>query len=133
VLQAKYRRPVGVGAAVALGMANISDDSDRNGDVFPYAVVSASAGAPRWHLGHAAQRNNHAWFVGLDQPVSRGLTVRADWTQVADGGESVSSVGFISGISSRWPVEGWASFPTAADAETGYIVKLDYVLPLSGD
>lgn len=131
VLQAKYRRPVGAGTAVALGMANISDDTDRNGEVFPYAVVSAPVGPPRWHLGYAPQRSNHAWFVGLDQPVSRELTVRADWTQVADGEESVSSVGFISGISSRWLIEGWASFPTAADAETSYIVKLDFVVPLS--
>ncbi len=127
VLQAKYRLAL-AGAALGLGAANISGDSDRNGDVYPYAVLSAGLGRINGHLGYSAQRENNAWFVGADGAVTPKLTLRADWTQVADRAESVSSLGFITALSRQWLLEGWASFPTAEEAKTTAIVKLDYVL-----
>lgn len=129
-LQAKYRLEVGPRTAVALGAANISDDRGRHGDVFPYAVVSHDLGEVRGHLGRSWQTDNGAWFVGLDGEVSPGLTLRADWTQVQEGEESVTSLGFIRPLSAKWLVEAWASFPSVEGGETSYIVKFNFVVPL---
>lgn len=131
-LQAKYRVPLQEGAALALGAANISNDRDRYGGVFPYGVVSAALAHVNGHLGYAWQKDNHGLFVGVDGAVGEKLTLRADWRQVADGDESVASLGFIRELSPRWLVEGWASFPTAEGAENGYVIKCDYVLPPLG-
>ncbi len=127
-LQVKYRVPLREGAALALGAANISDDRDRHGNAFPYAVASADLGWANGHLGYSWQTDNHAWFVGVDRAVSDVLTLRADLIQTADAEESVSSLGFIRTLSRRWLVEGWASFPTAAEESTSYVVKLNYVI-----
>ena len=130
VLQVKYRAPLKHGVALGLGAANISTDSERNGDVFPYAVISAALGRINGHIGYSAQADNNACFVGADGAINAKVTLRADWTQVADGEESVSSLGFIVPLTSSWLVESWASFPSAEGAETSYVVKLDYVIPL---
>lgn len=129
-LQAKYRVPVGESSALALGAANVSTDRSRHGDVFPYLVLSAPMGAAHAHLGHSWQSDNRAWFLGADAPVGEALTLRADWTQTADGEEHVSSLGFIHSLGPRWLVEGWASFPRAEGAETSYVLKLNWVMPL---
>jgi hypothetical protein len=130
VLQAKYRMTLKPGAALALGLANLSGDRDSNGEPFPYAVVSAGAGPVRGHLGRSWQSGNQAWFVGLDTPLKDGLALRADWIQVADGEQSLTSLGFIGQLSPRWLLEGWVSHPTAAGAADSYVVKLDFVVPL---
>jgi len=128
-LQAKYRIPLRNGVRAALGLANISSDRDRNGEFFPYAVVSAPLGEKATgHLGYSLQQDNHALFLGADAAVSAGLTLRADWIQANDGGESVSSLGFIAPIGERWLVESWASFPTAESADSFYTIKVDYVI-----
>jgi hypothetical protein len=126
--QAKYRFALAERTALAVGVANIGDRA-RHGDAFPYAVVTANLGPVRGHLGYSWQSDNEAWFLGADGPVNPNLTLRADWIQVHDGDESVSSLGFIGRISPTWLVEGWASFPTAEDTDTSYTVKLDYVIP----
>jgi len=130
VLQVKYRAPLNRRVALGLGAANISTDSGRNGDVVPYAVISAALGDINGHIGYSAQKDNKAWFVGADGAINPKVTLRADWTQVADGEESVSSLGFIAPLTSSWLVEGWASFPSPEGAEASYVVKLDYVIPL---
>lgn len=130
-LQAKYRISLEQGARVALGLANVSNDSDRHGDVFPYAVVSAPLGGrASGHLGYSFQSDNHALFVGLDAAASETLTLRSDWIQTSGGDESVWSLGFIAPVSKCFLVEGWASFPSAAGAENDYVVKVDYVIRL---
>ncbi len=130
-LQAKYRFAPSENVGLALGAANITSDSERNGDIFPYLVVSAPlARSAHGHLGYSAQQDNNAWFLGADAAIASGCTLRADWIQVEDGEESVSSLGFISTLSSRWLIEAWASFATAEAAENDFIVKLDLVVPL---
>lgn len=129
-LQVKCRRALGDRGAFAVGAANISDDRARHGEVFPYFVSSASLGTARGHLGYSWQSDNRAWFVGADSAVNRRATLRADWIQTADGDEHMSSLGFIGALSARWLVEGWASFPSAEGAETGYVLKLNWVMPL---
>ena len=44
----------------------------------------------------------------------------------------MDSLGFIRSMSPRWLVEGWASFPSEESAETSWILKLDFVIPLAG-
>ena len=128
-LQLKYRLRLPNEVGLAFGAANISGHTDRNGEVFPYAVVSSPPGRLRGHLGYSAQADNNAWFLGVDGPIGGGVTVRADWIQVEDGEESIASLGFLTALSPRWLVEAWASFPTAEEAATEIIVKLDFVMP----
>jgi hypothetical protein len=90
-------------------------------------------GPLRLHLGRSWQADNKAWFAGLDTPMDEAITLRADWTQVQDGEESVASVGFIRSLSAQWLIEGWASFLSAEGAETSYVLKLDFVAPLRAD
>jgi len=130
VLQAKYRAPLNQRVALGLGAANISTDSDRNGNACPYAVISAALGRINGHIGYSVQKDNNACFVGADGAINPKVRLRADWTQVAEGEESVSSLGFIAPLTSSWLVEGWASFPSAEGAETSCVVKLDYVVSL---
>jgi len=131
VLQAKYKIPLQKGARVLLGAANISNDRDRHGDVFPYAVASVPLSKEvTGHLGYSLQQDNHALFLGADAAVSKNLTLRSDWIQTDDGNNSVWSLGFIGPLTKSFLVEGWASFPTAAAANTDYVVKVDYVIPL---
>ncbi|MDH4179180.1 MAG: hypothetical protein OEV33_01615 [Armatimonadota bacterium] len=129
-LQAKYRVPLGENRALALGAANVSTERSRHGDALPYLVLSAPLSAVRGHFGYSWQSGNRAWFLGADGPVDAALTLRADWIQAADGEEHVSSLGFIRALSPRWLVEGWASFPSAEAAETSYVLKLNWVVPL---
>lgn len=127
--QAKYRIALSSDARAALGLANVSNDRDRHGSVFPYAVLSASLGATtNGHLGYAFQSGNHALFLGADAAASKSLTLRTDWTQTEDGDKSVWSLGFITSVTDDFLVEVWASFPTAVGANTDYVVKADYVI-----
>lgn len=130
VFQAKYRLAINPTAGLALGAANISDNSGRNGHNFPYLVISRKLASFNLHLGYSWQEDNRAWFAGIDRAVNPHLTLRADWTQVEDGGESAASLGFIRQMNPRWLIEAWSSFPTASGAHTSHIVKLDYVIPL---
>jgi hypothetical protein len=129
--QAKYRIPLEHGMRAAVGLANISGDEERHGEVFPYAVLSAPLGAKaNGHLGYAFQSGNQALFLGADATVNEKLTLRTDWTQTNDGHDSLWSLGFISPLSPKLLVEAWASFPTATGADSSLTVKLDYVIPL---
>jgi len=130
VLQGKLRLPLGSKRALALGAANLSGDIGRNGEIFPYLVVSAGFKAFNAHLGHSWQKDNRAWFVGIDHAVNRKLTLRADWIEANDGEDSLASLGFIQQIDSRWLVEAWSSLPSESGRHTSHIVKLDYVIPL---
>ncbi len=130
-LQVKYRFAPSENVGLALGAANLTADRERNGNTFPYLVLSAPlTPTVHGHLGYSAQQDNHAWFLGADAVVASGCTLRADWIQVDDGDESVASLGFITSLSSRWLVEAWASFPTAEEAENDFIVKFDFVIPV---
>jgi len=130
--QAKRKIPLGNGARLALGAANISGDRDRHGDAFPYLVASLPLGGQaNGHLGYSLQSDNHALFLGADANAGRNLTLRSDWIQTNDGNESMWSVGFISPVTKDFLVEGWALFPSAAGAQTNYVLKADYVIPVS--
>jgi hypothetical protein len=131
-LQAKYTMPLRKGVRLALGAANVSGDRDGHGNVFPYLVASVPLGErSNGHFGYSLESGNHALFLGADAAVSASLTLRSDWIQANDANESVWSLGFISPVAKRCLVEGWASFPSAAGAETNYVLKVDYIVPLA--
>jgi len=118
-------------ASAALGVANVGEDSSRAGDPFPYVVLSWHRPDINGHLGHAWQRHNPTWFVGVDAPVGGGLTGRVDWVEVG-GGESVTSVGAISSLlMGNWVFEGWVSLPTASGVSETVTLKVNYVVPLA--
>ncbi|UCC68484.1 MAG: hypothetical protein JSV79_00680 [Armatimonadota bacterium] len=117
------------GLSATLGLANVNTDRDQGGPNFPYAALTQDFGGVRGHLGYEWQDDNEGLFLGLDHPAQMDLTLRADWTQTDDGEESMSSIGFIYTGSDPFLVEAWASFPTAAGADTSWTLKFDYVIP----
>ena len=129
--QAKYRVPLDKQTRVAAGIANLSTDTDRNGDNFPYLVVSHNFNdCFNGHLGYSFESDNQAWFAGVDKALSKAFVLRSDWIQVNDGDDSLFSLGGIYTISPNWLVEGWASFPTADGDKTSFVAKVNYVIPL---
>jgi hypothetical protein len=52
-LQLKYRFAVDPGTAIAVGVANLTADTGRNGDSFPYLVVSHDFGPLCGHAGYS--------------------------------------------------------------------------------
>jgi len=130
--QAKYRMPLTDRARLGLGVANISSDREALGNSAPYVVLSLPLGALGGHLGHGWQEGNHAWFVGADCALSPALSLRADWTEVDGGEESVASLGFVTALSERWVIEGWASFPSQSNTRNNCILKANYITSLGG-
>lgn len=131
-LQAKHRIPLQGGAAAALGLANVSTDTDVNGEYYPYAVVTAPLGTDvHGTLGYSFQSGNQALFFGGSWCVNPRFSLRADWTQTDNGDEAISSLGCITQLNDRWLAEAWASFPTAADLDTSYTVKVDCLIPVT--
>lgn len=94
-----------------------------------YGVLLVDFGQVRGHLGQARQGSDGAILLGIDGTVGNRLVLRADWRELADGDEAVTSLGFLCPLSSRWVAEGWVSFPTG-DADNGWVVKANYVIPL---
>ena len=121
--QAKYRvldTPEGWG--LTLGAANLAAGSAA----MPYVVASKALGDCHLYLGYSGQNSNEGLFWGADLAATDRLTLRADWVQTHARQESLSSLGFLYGLSDQWAVEGWTSFPT--DSAATYLLKLDYVL-----
>jgi len=126
--QAKLQVPLRPGLPdLALGVANLSTNTARDGEPAWYAVVSTK-GRLRGHAGHILQANNPALFVGADYAASQSLMLRADWIQTNDREDSTASLGFMRSFGRRVVFEGWASFPSASGAKTAYTIKLNYVL-----
>jgi len=131
VLQFKYRYEVPrSGTSLALGVANLGEDSDEAGDSFPYAVLTRDFRSLRGHLGYGGESAGRGLFLGVDKTLKNGTVVRADWIQTDDRKESLTSVGFMKSIGGPWVVEGWVSFPTADGVEDTFTLKFNYVLDL---
>ena len=147
--QAKYGLDLGnAGTRVAAGIANVSDDTDRNGDVFPYAVLTQNVnGWFRIHLGYEFQKDNHGVFGGVDTTVGilgRDVLFCADATQINDGDDTIIAPGVKFGLGAKdangkapssldaflnhFVFETWATFSTVDDADVNYVTKLNVVL-----
>lgn len=133
VFQAKYRLfETKRGFAGAIGFANISGDTPEAGDWVEYFAASKTWGNARVHAGYLVQGASDGLFLGLDGPVGEKTTWRLDLIETDDGQEHLTSVGFISQLTSRFLVEAWVSFPSAGGIHDTVTIKLDYVL-LGGD
>jgi len=134
-----------------IGFANLSDNREHNGYVFPYAATSLNLKVFRLHFGYAPQAHNEAFFAGIDKMVSlfdRNLQLKADGRHINDKEDVLFSAGFLyelgtrtggsetpqsglSGALANIPknlvVEGWVSKPSTGDKEV-YTLQLDYVI-----
>ncbi len=152
-LQAKYSFDIrGDRLRGVVGIANLSDSRDHNGEYFPYVATSLNAGLVRLHGGYAPQRYNEAFFGGIDKTVTfrgRNLQLKADAIQTNDKEDMLYSVGFLYEFGRRGAPEGeeigpglggflnsllkdmvleaWTSIPDTG-AEEVYTVKLNYVI-----
>ncbi len=132
----------------AVGIANLSESREHNGEYFPYVATSLKHNIARLHLGYAPERYNEAFFGGIDKTVTfrgRNLQLRADAIQINDAKDVLYSAGllcelgrrgvdgleerpsgkFVQEILSKLVLEGWVSMPSTG-GEEGYTVKLNY-------
>jgi hypothetical protein len=136
------------GTRLAVGMANVSDDEDRNGEEFPYAVLTQVVkGWFRVHAGYDVQEDNQGAFAGVDTTVcllSRDVTFCADVIQTNDRDDALYAPGIKFGLGKKlaeeaagvdailqhFVFETWANFSTASGSHepAGYVAKLNFVL-----
>ena len=132
-----------------VGIANVSDHTSDNGEVFPYLATSVDLELVRLHAGFAGQPHNEAFFAGIDRTLpflNRNLQLKADAIQFSDMDDVLFSVGFLYDFapindeptSSDWTgvleeisrnivLEAWVSIPTTGTEEV-YTLKLNYVI-----
>ncbi len=151
-LQAKYAFDIiGDWGKGVVGIANVTDNRQHNGEVFPYAAISADLKVFRLHFGFAPQPHNEAFFAGIDRTIlvlNRNLQLKADAIHINDKRDVLFSVGFLyefgpqenaeetpepgimgilNEITKNLILESWVSLPTSGDEEV-YTVKFDYVI-----
>lgn len=151
VFQAKYAFDIdGDLLRGVVGVADLSDNREHNGYLFPYAAVSLDAKVFNLHFGYAPQAHNERFFGGFDKTVSfldRNLKLRFDGIHINDKDDMLFSAGFLyelapqvkdetpqtglagvlGKIAENVVLESWVSKPSTGDKET-YTVKLNYVV-----
>ncbi len=134
-----------------IGVADLSDNREHNGDFFPYAATSLDLKVLRLHFGYAPQPHNERFFGGIDKTVSfldRNLMLRFDGIHINDkedmlfsagflyelwphgGGEDTQNSGLLGAldrIARNMALESWVSLPSNGEKEV-YTVKLNYVI-----
>jgi hypothetical protein len=151
--QAKYAFDIrGNAWRGVIGVADLSDNREHNGEYFPYAATSLDLDILRLHFGFAPQPHNERFFGGIDKTVTlfdRNLQLRADAIHINDKEDMLFSAGFLYELgkkaagnrgSQKEPascldklmqnmiLESWISMPSTGDKET-YTIKLNYVIP----
>lgn len=121
------------GPAIGIGSANLglsSEDRDRAGQPFSYAMLSYDFTWFRLHGGYGVQHNGDAALLGIDRTFDvfdRPLTLRADATQIQDQSQWLTSVGAMYAINKWLVFETWSSFPMETGDPT-FTFKLNFVL-----
>jgi hypothetical protein len=133
-----------------VGIANLTCNTEHNGEVFPYVATSVDLDVFRLHLGYAGQPHNEAFFAGIDKTVpflDRNLQLKGDAIHFNDKKDVLFSVGFLyelglredakvpetdlakllNDIAKNFILEAWASMPSNGDNES-YTLKLNYVI-----
>jgi hypothetical protein len=134
-----------------VGVAELSDNREHNGEFFPYAATSLDLKSFRLHFGYASQPHNERFFGGIDKTVSfldRNLMLRFDGIHTNDKEDMLFSAGFLyelwphgggedtqdSGllgaldrIARNMALESWVTLPSNGEKEV-YTVKLNYVI-----
>lgn len=136
------------GTRIAAGVANVSDDRDRNGNCFPYAVITQDfKGLLRLHAGYDFQEDNEGAFAGIDHTfdlMDRDVMLCGDAIQVNDRDDWLLAPGIKFGLAPRaaegetlsgldkfldhFVFESWVTFSTQDDAEEVFVAKLNFVL-----
>lgn len=134
-----------------IGVANLSDNRQHNGEVYPYVATSLDLDIFRLHFGYAPQPHNEAFFAGIDRTVpflDRNLQLKADAVHINDKDDVLFSVGFLyefgrrnsadkppltglagilDNIVKNVVLESWVSMPSTGEQEV-YTLKLNYVI-----
>lgn len=107
----------------------ISDDRDRAGQPFSYAVLTHDFSWFRAHAGYALQQDNNTALLGLDKTVKlfeRDLILRGDFRQIDDEDQWLGSAGFLYHFHKNIALESWVSQPTD-HGPTSFTVKLNFI------
>ena len=142
--QAKYGVDIGeVLPRLAVGIANLSASTDRNGDPMPYGVLTY--GVRDWcrvHAGYGFQAHNEGLFGGIDRTFKvEGLNLmlcgdviqsdERDNALLAPGikvGPAADDMQGVAGkILRHVALETWSTFDTDGSAET-YVAKLNLIV-----
>jgi hypothetical protein len=145
VFQGKYA----IGAAangpqLGVGIANVSQDKELNGNPMPYSVLSYDIkGWLRVHAGYGFQNDNNGAFGGLDRTFTLGsvnLMLCGDITQTNDRKDALLAPGIKISPSDAFKMDGvvgaviknmafetWVNFPSTGAGES-YVLKLDYAV-----
>ncbi len=152
MLQAKYAFDIDSDIwRGVVGVADLSDNREHNGDFFPFVATSLDLKALRLHFGYAPQPHNEAFFGGVDKTIQfldRDLQLRFDGIHINDKKDMKFSAGFIynfapntkmnktqstglaeflSNITKNMLIESWVTMPSTGNQEV-YTVKLNYVI-----
>lgn len=118
--------------ALGLGAANLaltSEDRDRAGQPFSFAVLTHDFHCFRAHAGYALQHENNTALLGLDKTVKlfeRDLMLRGDFRQIDDQDQWLGSAGFLYHFHKNVALESWLSQPTD-QGPTSFTVKLNFI------
>ena len=119
--------------ALGLGSANLaltSEDRDRTGQPFSFAVLTHDFGWLRAHAGYALQHDNNTALLGLDKTVklfNRDLMLRGDFRQIDHEDQWLGSAGFLYHFHTNFALESWVSQPTDY-GPTAFTIKLNWIL-----
>ena len=144
VFQAKYTIDVSDQLPkLGLGIANVSNDKDLNGDPMPYAVLSYDIkGLMRLHAGYGFQEDNEGAFGGVDRTFEVGalsLMPCFDIIQINDQHDALLAPGIkisapgckLEGLAGailrNIAFETWVNLPSQGNSES-YVAKLDYAI-----
>jgi hypothetical protein len=127
----KFVYPIGEKLpSVGVGLLNLTNNEDENGNVDPYLVVMQDFGPVRGHLGYSFQDGDEAFFAGVDTSFSfleQATTVGLDATQTNDGDDWLVSAGFEYALPLNFVVEGWYTWTTVEDAANTITLRLNWV------
>jgi hypothetical protein len=135
LFQVKYAtQPSANWPALSLGVANLavtSDDRDRAGQPFSYAVVSHDFKFLRLHGGYALQaHDDNTALLGVDKTFklfNRDLMLRADAIQTERQHNWVASFGGLYSFCKSFALESWWSQPVHRSPGS-LTVKLNFII-----
>jgi hypothetical protein len=118
---------------LGLGSANLavtSEDRDRSGQPFSYAVLSHDFHFLRLHAGYGVQHRGNSALLGADRTFKlfdQDLMLRADAIQTANQHNWVASFGGLYPLGKYFALESWVSQPIHR-APPSVTVKLNFVI-----
>jgi len=124
----------GLATGIAVGAYNINFDEDENGNMVPYLVYTHDFEGFRGSLGYSFEEDNGAIFSGWELDAGDGV-LKWDWTQISDGNDWNSSVGFETPfywddwLDGDWTIGSWLMFTSNDAGSDVWTVEVSYTLP----